>query len=525
MAIDKVSPSSSDAACLCYAESGKMQQKHLSEGGAIVKRKLSESKLSAALVGFGCAAIALPLLSGAAIAQTQKVGAPPEAMNMKLVGYNDLQGRSAYQPTIAHQGDRYIAYIGHHGGTDAVPEPVNTLTGKPEFNGTSIIDVTDPAHPKYLKHIPGLEGNYESGGAQMVRVCDGKSLPKADHSKFYMLRVFGGHAHEIWDVTDPANPSLLTRIDGLKDTHKSWWECDTGIAYLVSGVPGWRARRMTSIYDLSDPAKPVKIRDFGLPGQEPGSTGAVPTDLHGPISTGPQGNRVYFGYGTNKGGMVQIVDREKLLNGPKEPTPENLRYPEIGRLEMSSLNGAHTTFPMLKMPIAEFANDKTGKTRDIVMIVDEAIANECGEARQMVWFADVTVETRPMVISSYTVPEASGHFCERGGRFGSHSSNESMAPVFYKKMAFITFFNAGVRALDIRDPYHPKEVGYFIPAITEATDKRCVKVDGQQRCKVAIQSNNVETDDRGYIYVVDRANTGMHILELTGEARKAAGLP
>jgi hypothetical protein len=44
------------------------------------------------------------------------------------------------------------------------------------------------------------------------------------------------------------------------------------------------------------------------------------------------------------------------------------------------------------------------------------------------------------------------------------------------------------------------------------------------RCKTAIQSNNVETDDRGYIYVVDRANTGMHILELSAEARAIAGL-
>jgi len=129
-----------------------------------------------------------------------------------------------------------------------------------------------------------------------------------------------------------------------------------------------------------------------------------------------------------------------------------------------------------------------------------------------------------MVISNFEVPEASGHFCDRGGRFGSHSSNESMAPVFYKKVAFIAYFNAGVRAVDVRDPYHPKEIGYFIPAITEATDKRCVKVDGKDRCKVAIQSNNVETDDRGYVYLVDRANTGLHILELTPEAKKAAGV-
>ena len=249
---------------------------------------------------------------------------------------------------------------------------------------------------------------------------------------------------------------LVTRLAGLEDTHKSWWECDTGIAYLVSGVPGWRVRRMTQIYDLSDPAHPVHIRDFGLAGQEPGASGAVPTELHGPISTGPQGNRVYFGYGTDKGGILQIVDRDKLLHGPAAPTAENLRYPEVARLTMTSTNGAHTTFPMLKMPIPEFANDKDGSTRDMVMIVDEAIQNECIEPRQMVWFADITVENRPMVVSNWTVPEASGGFCSRGGRFGSHSATRAWTPSIYKKVAMIAFFNAGVRALDIRNPFAPR---------------------------------------------------------------------
>ena len=476
------------------------------------------------MIRTSCVVSLLLVAAAPALAQQQKIGAPPEAQNMRLVGYDDLQGRSAYQPIVHRQGDRYIAYIGHHGGTPDVPKPINKLTGQAEFNGTSIVDVTDPAHPKYLKHIPGLAGNYEDGGAQMVRVCDGKTLPHGDPNKFYLLRVFGGQAHEIWDVTDPANPSLITRIDGLKDTHKNWWECDTGIAYLVSGAPGWRVKRMTMVYDLSDPAHPKKIRDFGRPGQEPGATGAIPEQLHGPISTGPQGNRVYFGYGTNKGGVLQIVDRDKLLNGPKDPTPDNLRYPVVGELTMMPFNGAHTTFPMLKMPVAEYAKDAEGQTRDIVMIVDEQIRNECSEPRQLVWFVDVTIEAHPMVISNFQVPEASGHFCDRGGRFGAHSSNESMAPIFYKKVVFISYFNAGVRAVDVRDPYHPKEIGYFIPAITEATDKRCIKVDGKDRCKVAIQTNNLETDDRGYIYIVDRANTGMHILELTPEAKKAAGI-
>jgi hypothetical protein len=448
----------------------------------------------------------------------------PEAKNMRLVGWNDLQGRSAYQPIIHHQGSRWIAYIGHHGGTDAVPKPTNPLNGQAEFNGTSIVDVTDPAHPKYLAHIPGLEGTYEGGGAQMVRVCDGATLPKGDRNMVYLLRPFGGQAQQLWNVADPAHPTFLKEISsGLIDTHKSWWECDTGIAYLVSGVKGWRVRRMTEVFDLSDPLNPVKIRDFGLVGQQPGATGEIPTELHGPISLGPASNRVYFGHGTNKGGELQIVDREKLLKGPKEPTPENLKYPEVGILHLASINGAHTVFPMPKMPIAEFAKDQGGQVRDFVMIVDEQILNECTEPRQMVWFADVTIENRPMVVSSYTVPEASGNFCSRGGRFGAHSSNESMAPIFYKKLAFISYFNAGVRALDVRDPYHPTEVGYFIPPITAATDKRCIKVNGQDRCKVAIQTNNVETDERGYIYIVDRANTGLHILELTGDAKAIAG--
>ncbi|MGZ5674291.1 MAG: LVIVD repeat-containing protein [Usitatibacter sp.] len=437
-----------------------------------------------------------------------------EKSNMDLVGYHDLQARSAYQPLVHKQGDRFIAYIGHHGG-----KAMNPLTGVAEDNGTSILDVTNPKEPKLLFHIPGEPGQGESGGAQMVRVCDGATLPNADKSKVYLLRPYGNAAHEIWDVTNPAKPALLTTVvKGIKGTHKSWWECDSGIAYLVSGVEGWRTRRMTQVYDLSDPAKPKFIRNFGLAGQQPGAKGEAPMELHGPISTGPKGNRIYFGYGTNKSGVMQIVDREKLLNGPKEPTDANLNYPQVGRLELPPTNGAHTTFPLIGMEVAEFAKDKVGSKRDFVVIVDESLVNECQEARQMVWIADITSEAKPFNVASWTVPEASGNFCSKGGRFGSHSSHENFTPIYYKRVMFIAFFNAGVRALDVRDPYHPKEIGYFIPAVTDKTDKRCVG----ERCRVAIQTNNVDVDDRGYIYIVDRADTGMHILELAGDARQVA---
>jgi hypothetical protein len=464
-------------------------------------------------------ALACAVTASAVLAQGSKPGQRAEAKNMKLVGYHDLQARSAYQPVIVEQKGRWIAYIGHHGGVR-----LNPATGQKENNGTSIVDVTNPKQPKYLFHIPGDLGEGESGGAQMVRICAGKDLPKGDPNKFYMLRVLGDTAHEMWDVTAPERPQLITTIvRGLKSTHKNWWECDTGIAYLVSGPPDWRVRRMTKIYDLSDPAKPVFIRDYGLDGQQPGAAGQAPFELHGPISAGPRKNRVYFGHGNNKFGILQIVDREKLLNGPKEVTRENLLYPQVSRFDFPTNIGAHTVLPLLDMEIEDFKNSKDSK-RDFIFVVDESIIDECKEARQMVWILDVTQETKPLGVANWTVPEASGDFCSRGARFGAHASNENLTPIYYKRLVFVSWFNAGVRTLDIRNPFSPKEVAYYIPAITGNTkpDPTCVKRRGAAQCKIAIQTNNVEVDDRGYIYIVDRADTGMHVLELAGEARKIA---
>jgi len=445
--------------------------------------------------------VLLSLVAAPASSQAPARGHGAEAHDMELVGHDDLQGRSAYQPTIHQQRGRFVAYVGHHGG-----RAKNPLTGADEDNGTSIVDVSDPARPRYLAHIPGMPGGPEQGGAQMARVCDRQG-------KTYLLRTFGNSvpnaAHEVWNVTDPATPQKVsTVVSGLTSTHKNWWECDTGIAYLISGdlvkteplqlgPSGWRTWRMTKIYDLSDPAKPVFIRDFGLAGQEPGSTGPIPVahGAHGPIVVG---NRVYFAHGTSGEGMLQIVDRQKLLTGPKEPTAANLTYPEISRLYMSPNWGGHTAFPVLGVTIADWAANTKERVRDFVVLVSEATANECRESRHATFVVDVTTETRPFSVATFQVPESKGAFCRRGGRFGPHASSESFAPIFYRKLVFISYFNGGVRAMDVRDPYAPREAAFYIPATTERTAERCV-TNGTRSCKVAIQTNNVEADERGFV--------------------------
>jgi hypothetical protein len=484
--------------------------------------------LTGALASFalGWMPFSFLFLAAPAIAQQE------EKSNMELVGYNDLQGRSGYQIAIQRQGDRWIAYIGAQAGKE--PQ-LNSLTGKTEPSGTSIVDVTDPRRPNYIAHIPG-ELIQDEGGLEHVRACSGSELPHGDKNKFYLLRNFGQIDQEMWDVTDPAKPSRLSVIvnygDRPHDIHNSWWECDTGIAYLVAGPLDWPvppkgrhndAGEHVLIYDLSNPATPIFVRSFGLPGQEPGS--AVPPPLgglHGLLSTGPKGNRVYFCNSNDGDGIVEIVDREKLLNGPKVPTDESLRYPVVGRIEFPPDVGAEMSFPLYQMQLPEFARQKDGFAKNFLAVMGEGHFTGCQESRQTVRMIDVTTESKPVGVSTWTVPEASGNFCSRGGSFGTHSTNESFTAIYFKRILFIAHFNAGVRALDIRDPYNPKEIGYYIPAVTGKTRESCYGEGANENCKKVIQTVGVEVDDRGFIYIVDKAHTGMQILELAGPARQVA---
>src|SRR2546427_1321180 len=414
--------------------------------------------------------------------------------DMKLVGFNDLQNRSTYQPTlhkqVVHGQVRYIIYAGHHtlaqpgeglapAGTPALPS-FNPLTGNNEENGTAIVDVTDVRHPKQLFHLPVSNGT--GGGAPMVRVCDGIG---ANVGKVFMLRTYANSAHEIWDVTDPSNPVGIRTVAGgnpvigaqfgaagaLAGTHKSWWECDTGIAYIVGRrgndtANGWRPGNHIFIYDLSNPASPVFLRDWALDGQQPG--GVIPPNfttvpaIHGPISTGPNLasnpiagtgatlDRVYFAYGTGSHGVMQVVDRTKLLPPPFGTgvkcgsAASTLTAPsclgadfttaELGRLIMNPDNGAHTSFPIGRITVPDFVtdtgNDDANTTRDVVVVVSEATAHFCSEFRHLTFLTDVSdrpgvpgVAGRPQVVSTAQGAASEGKFCDHGGRFGPHAAD------------------------------------------------------------------------------------------------------
>jgi hypothetical protein len=481
--------------------------------------------------------------------------------NTVWLGHSDLQGRVTYQTTVHTQGNRVIAYAGHFNG-----KMLNPMTGLVETNGTSIVDVTDPRHPKYLKHLPA-----NSGGARMVKLCDGNDLPSGLKGHTYLLRENGAVSHEVWDTTDPSNPTLVsTPVKGLDVTHRNWWDCKSGIAYIVGGATkttdasydGWNnassPNQHLKIFDLSDPANPKYIMDFGYPGQNPGSTfvipgtentsKTVPPGVHGPVvvSTfkGKAINRLYMPYGVGSDGIIQINDLTKVLPppygtgkyaDPSKPTDAELLQGQVGAIYMPGVEGGHSTVPIYGIPLKQYANFANNNVRDILAVSSEETDNRCQGSPHLLYLLDITpaigqggstsAEQHPWPISTVTVDDFSGrpNFCSRGTRFGVHSMAENLNEPAYGKLMTSAWFDAGIRVTDIRDPYHPREVAHFIAPVNHFTQPSSWTVNGVKGSSLDVSCDNTDVDDRGLLYCGDRVGGGLDIVKITGEAARIAG--
>jgi hypothetical protein len=96
-------------------------------------------------------------------------------------------------------------------------------------------------------------------------------------------------------------------------------------------------------------------------------------------------------------------------------------------------------------------------------------------------------------------------WANKGGRFGAHNLFENTpGPHMWHSEDVIvgTFFNGGLRAYDIANPYQPKEIATFIPPAPPLSKAG------------AIQINDVLIDEREIVYCVDRMAGGLYCLEM-----------
>ena len=201
----------------------------------------------------------------------------------------------------------------------------------------------------------------------MARVCDGSELPHADKSKVLFVARGGTAAYMNCGMCpDRARPKKIdyrsrtdcatpTKAGGSATPESPTW-------YPVSPVGAPSA--WGKFDDLSDPQSQILSVTLVCPASNPARQAQLPSDMHGAMSTGPKGNRVYAAYGTTKSGVIEILDRDKLIHGPKEPTDANLTSPDVGMLNLPPDVGAHTTYPMLGMDLPDLAKKTASKASE-----------------------------------------------------------------------------------------------------------------------------------------------------------------
>jgi hypothetical protein len=448
------------------------------------------------------------------------------AQNVRLAGYNDLQGRTALVVTTkSDPANGNWVYVGHHESFRDGKPLLNPITGKMEFNGTSILEISDPAHPKLVWHIP----NETNRNSRSVSVVYDYKFDGSGHD--YLIRnsevLTQGETgqdlkYQIFDITsrdtDPSKISLVSEITGtpanscgpgcggkfIMRAHKGWWSEESGYFYAASGEPGFR-NVVIQIFDLKNPKEPRFVGRAWIPGLKDGEPGYEGQYSHHPI-VDEENKRLYVGY--RNAGQAASFD----ISDPAQPKL-------VWEIDMNPPHrGPHTVSPIVYDSVPNFG--KSALPRTYAFIVDEAGGaadmKPCPNGvRAGTYMLDITTETKPFPVSVWQAPV--DDFCNKGGRFGPHQSAETVNGKlnrFTDKIAWLAYFNAGVRVLDLSDPYHLKELGYYIPK----TNKNSYPIDESQ--PTAIQINDVDIDHRGLAYASDRAGTGLFVLEYTGQKPK-----
>ena len=408
-----------------------------------------------------------------------------KALNMQPVGYSDLGGRPGFKLAIKRVGDRWYLYMGHLW-----------------HDGWSIVDVTDPASPKYLKFIPGepnswniqvtLHDNLMIGAVQRKPPTWGGDPSKP-----------AGEGIIIWDIADPVNPKELVRWKtGAGGTHRNSY-AGGRYAYLSAGMPGYQGGNILVILDVSDPKNPKEVGRWAQPGMNKAAGETMrpntPYGFHGPANVSPDGKMIAMGFAP---GIVNLD-----ITDPTHPKV-------IGALDFSPpfLNAGsqslHTVLPLWD--------------RQLLEVNSEASAERCNEGLNFAGLVDNKDPKSPRLISLFPLPQPPAgepykNFCEKGGRFGPHNTNQEFHLPDVEKpgdLIYLTYFNAGLRIYNIKDPLNPKETGWFIPP------PPLKRYGPQPPNDLVQQTEDVLVDTRGYVYVDDK-HWGLFILKYTGPDQPA----
>jgi hypothetical protein len=371
---------------------------------------------------------------------------------------------------VAHASNcSLVAHIDCPGGGQVWVEGTTLFVGHMrQPSGTSIYDVEDPKKPRLLAQLELPRGWH----SHKVRVANDVMIVNHERLGPDETPEFGGGLG-IYDVSNPARPREIAkwRTAG-KGVHR--YDFDGRYAYISPTADGYVGNIMM-ILDLEDPAKPEEVGRWWIPGQWKAGGEPYPWDnwtpprCHHPLR---QGDRLYVSYWHHGFFILDISDMSK----PKAVSAVNTSpvYP-------------HPTHTCLVVPAPL-------KGRKIMVVADEDVAKLWPAAPAFTWIYDITDERFPVSIATWQVDGLDPDGAPQPPMMGCHQPSER----FNGTVIPFAWFAKGLRILDVKDPYAPREVGFFEP-------------DAPDGFPLA-SSNDVTVDRRGLIYLIDRQR-GVDIVE------------
>ena len=291
----------------------------------------------------------------------------------------------------------------------------------------------------------------------------------------------------VYDISKPEKPVEIgfMPVDGL-GPHRIWY---TGGRYAYASIHfADFTDHILAVIDMSNPRKPAGRRPLlasracGAPAARR-RTGRAASATRSIMRSSP----AIIAYAAWRDGGLSVLD----VSEPEKP--EDAGLPQHG----PAVRRRHA-LAACRCRTAICWCSARSRPRPIA-----------SEGLRYIWMFDVREPSNPVSIATFPQP-AEADYCAKGGSFGPHNLHENRPGSFQSsRLIFATYYNAGVRAYDIENPYQPREVGYYVPPDpTHMMDPR------PNRPQV-IQSCDCYVDRNGLMYLTD-PNAGLYILQFEG---------
>ena len=409
------------------------------------------------------------------------------ARNMKLIGHSDQGGKADGVQLMINKG---FAYIGH-------------MFSK----GFSVVDVRDPKNPKPAGYYPAPHNTWNihlQTHGDLLLVINAKDMFAAaefqDEKAYYKGAIgqkvgtagtSGEPARDwtagmaVYDISKAGEPRQIGFMPVAGGGVHRIWYTGGDWAYASVLLDGFTDYIFMTI-DMRDPTNPKEAGRYWLPGMNQ-SAGEKPSweptarmGLHHATVSGD------IAYGAWRDAGLVMIDIKDRAN-PKLLVHKSWSPPYGG--------GTHN---VMHLP-----------DRDLMVVLDEAVLDHLEDGWKHIWMFDVRVKTNPISISTFPVPKEVD-YAKKFGHFGPHNIHENRPDgLVSSELIFATYQNAGVRVFNIKDAYHPVEVGVYVPGEPK------VLMDRRPNRNKVVQTCDVFVDRNGLVYANDY-NGGLDILEFQG---------